>query len=151
MTEKRFKFRDTIDNEVFLKKRICDDYTNKSYDSTLKDQEDLCEILNELNDENTELQKQVILFKTRRKDVEDIIIKNSVLHKENTNLQVELLSQLEEIEILSEENKDLKKELDYYKNQCIDENVKWLRENTVWEQMPTTIRTVSKTHLSRSD
>lgn len=46
-----------------------------------------------------------------------------------------------------EENKELKEELNFYKNQCIDEDIKYLRENTVWEQMPTKTRTYTKTSI----
>ena len=48
---------------------------------------------------------------------------------------------------LFKENKELKEELNFYKNQCIDEDIKYLRENTVWEQMPTKTRTYTKTSI----
>ena len=48
---------------------------------------------------------------------------------------------------LNNENKKLLQELEYYKQQAISENVKGLRENTVWEQMPSNYRTITKTSM----
>ena len=55
---------------------------------------------------------------------------------------------------LEKENLDLSEELDYYKAKCASletglfqaqRDVEWLRENTVWEQMPTSNQKKTKT------
>lgn len=94
--------------------------------------------------ENKELQKQVILFKTRRKDVEELIIKNSKLKKENTNLQVELLSQSEEVEILSEKNKELKARCEEYRKLSVQYKQKYdekISDNTFLEKENNELKT----------
>lgn len=52
---KRFRFQDKVYDEVFLKKIIYDSVSEREYDCTLKCQDDLCVLLNELNDENKKL------------------------------------------------------------------------------------------------
>lgn len=57
---------------------------------------------------------------------------------------------------LSDENEQLKEELDYWKKRALllekkyneGDSIKWLRENTVWEQMPSNKRTFTKTTKS---
>jgi len=66
ISEKRFQFRDTVD----LKKRICDDYTNKTYDGTLKDQKDLCDLLNTLSEENHQIKEYVYELNNKIKELE---------------------------------------------------------------------------------
>lgn len=61
----------------------------------------------------------------------------------------------EKNEELKQKFNDLYEELDYWKKRALllenkyneGDNIKWLRENTVWEQMPTSKQTVTKTHL----
>ena len=56
---------------------------------------------------------------------------------------------------LLNENEQLKGELDYWKKRALllekkydeGDRIKWLRENTVWEQMPTNIKTKIKFSL----
>ena len=77
-----------------------------------------------------------------------------ITDKEIEKLVNHLLNQNEE---LKKENLDLSEELDYYKTKCASlengllqsqRDVEWLRDTTVWEQMPTSKPTVTKTTLS---
>ena len=98
---------------------------------------DLTEIegmLNSLNDEKKELRIQYNFIREQSNEFHRIAREN-----------IDRVGQLEK------ENNELKKELDYYKNQHTDENVKWLRENTVWEQMPTAIKTTSSTSIPKNE
>lgn len=65
-------------------------------------------------------------------------------------LIVELLNNLSEDNIeLKQENEQLKQQLSYYEKLITDKEVEWLRNNTVWEQMPSCKRTVTKTTFER--
>lgn len=46
---------------------------------------------------------------------------------------------------LEKENEQLKQQISYYEKLITDKEVEWLRDNTVWEQMPSSKRTVTKT------
>ena len=46
------------------------------------------------------------------------------------------------------ENEQLKQQISYYEKLITDKDVEWLRDNTVWEQIPTSKRTVTKITLS---
>lgn len=46
---------------------------------------------------------------------------------------------------LSDENEQLKQQISYYEKLITDKEVEWLRDNTVWEQMPTNKRIFTKT------
>ena len=46
---------------------------------------------------------------------------------------------------LEKENEQLKQQICYYEKLIADKEVEWLRDNTVWEQMPSSKRTVTKT------
>ena len=46
---------------------------------------------------------------------------------------------------LEKENEQFKQQINYYEKLITDKEVEWLRDNTVWEQMPSSKRTVTKT------
>jgi hypothetical protein len=95
MTEKRFRFQDTVYDEVFLKKIIYDSVSEREYDCTLKCQDDLCGLLNELYEENQKLKDENIKLKSDnsmlrttvgRNDKENIPLKQQSLGKEDKNI-----------------------------------------------------------------
>jgi hypothetical protein len=75
------------------------------------------------------------------------------LLEENEQLKSSNLEYEDALARFEEKNQQLKEEVDYWKKRtlnreneyAIEDSVKWLRENTVWEQMPTNIRTFTKT------
>ncbi len=69
MIGKRFKLKYVIE-EPFQKRRIYDEMAQKEYDCTMKHQEDLCDLLNELYDENQELVKENYNLDARNMDLE---------------------------------------------------------------------------------
>lgn len=78
------------------------------------------EMLNELNDENIELHIQNDFLKEENQHMRDLVNENEQLKSENEQLRNELK------QILN------------------DNEFEWLRNNTVWEQMPSSKRTVTK-------
>ena len=46
---------------------------------------------------------------------------------------------------MAKENDELKQQISYYEKLITDKEVEWLRDNTVWEQMPSSKRTFTKT------
>ena len=79
--------------------------------------DECAKLLNKLNDENIELH-----------------IQNDFLKDENIHMRQAL-----------NENKQLKQQISYYEKLIADKEVEWLRNNTVWEQMPSSKRTITKT------
>ena len=119
MTGKRFTW---LKKDVYAPQIvITDSLTEEDLTPT-----DCYELLNELAEENEQLKSGYAVAKDNITELRRLKLENKQLKKEN---------------------KKLKEELDYYKNQCIDENVEWLRNNTVWEQMPSKIRTHTKTSI----
>ena len=82
-----------------------------------------------------------------------IVKKLNNLMRENEQLKSSNLEYEDALARFEEKNQQLKEEVDYWKKRtlnreneyAIEDSVKWLRENTVWEQMPTNIRTFTKT------
>ena len=66
-------------------------------------------------------------------DISDMCKKMNKLHEQNKELQ--------------EENEQLKAQLKDCEKRVTDKEVEWLRDNSVWEQMPTSKQIVTKTHL----
>lgn len=58
-----------------------------------------------------------------------------------------LITYIKALNKLNDDNKQLKKENEQLKKQLSDKEIEWLRDNTVWEQMPTNKSTVIKTTL----
>lgn len=61
-----------------------------------------------------------------------------IKERTNNNLHLDNLK-------LEKENEQLKQQISYYEKLITDKEVEWLRNNTVWEQMPSSKRTVTKT------
>lgn len=94
-----------------------------------EDIENICNILNELNDENEELKQDYNSLRRTAYHIDKI----AHVDREYAERLYKRNQQLEQ------ENKQLKQQ------QLIDKEVEWLRNNTVWEQMPSSKRTFSKT------
>ena len=52
---------------------------------------------------------------------------------------------------LYEENEQLKKQIKDCEHRISDKEVEWLRDNTIWEQMPSNRRTFSTTTSGKED
>lgn len=94
-----------------------------------EDIENICNILNELNDENEGLKQDYNSLRRTAYHIDEIAHADREyaerLYKRNQQLE--------------QENKQLKQQ------RLIDKEIEWLRNNTVWEQMPSSKRTFTKT------
>ena len=120
MTEKRFIIVWTDNNQSFH-------YEDKG---DRLESEDVPTVLNMLHEENQQLRKDAKYWRkssaywSRQESENDI--ENDKLREENEQLKQQLK------EILSRKD-----------------GLEWLRNNTVWEQMPTDIRTFTKTSYEK--
>ena len=123
----------------------------------------VCDLLNQFNDENKQLKKENLdlseeldYYKAKCASLETGLFQadkeNRQLKIENNSLKLlvqnwEALDE-EKDEQLDRQNQSLKKlvkENAQLKQLINDKEVEWLRNNTVWEQMPTSKRTITKT------
>lgn len=92
-------------------------------------------LLNQLNDENEQLKERIDEYTDLCADISEIREENDEL-KHQVNY---LRDRLDDYLRFEQENWKLKQKIIE-----LDE-IKWLRENTVWEQMPTNRKTTMKT------
>ncbi len=136
MTEKRFK----LDSEVgFIDTQKCGGDTMTLFEVVVE--------LNKLNDENNQLKED--LEEYCNFSLHDVLDKKNKeigqLKFQNQQLDIDIMNNQLAYCDLKKENKQLKQQISYYEKLITDKEVEWLRNNTVWEQMPSNKRTVTKT------
>ena len=139
MTKKRFSFN--VNKNQF-------EYDNKYY--AFCNVIDANKIVNQLN---------ALLIEKRMLELEieklEVIIKTgncSLLQKENEQLKSDIMAIEKRADKVYDENEQLKKENQMLNQRLIEsDDLKWVREHTVWEQMPTRVKTYTKTSLNGDD
>lgn len=139
-------------------------YSRIFYDGSRLDNKKVCKKLNALNEENEQLeeareyyQENFLTMKTERNQFKR---ENEQLKLQMLNIEEDMdyfkskASSLEEGYIklqdqeirLKKENGQLKAQLKDCEKRVTDKEVEWLRNNTVWEQMPSNKRTYTTTN-----
>ena len=149
-----------------IKKRFTYDFVSVDcpifYDNKgVIDYDDVVDYLNDFNDKveyDERVQNEALgLIRNHRKTIDRLNKENEQLKSEldyfkakNGSLETGMFN-------LEKENEQLKSELDYWKKRALllehkyDEGsaVEWLRNNTVWEQMPSSIPTSFSTDCGK--
>ena len=126
MTEKRFVLEDEV---IIDNTSIADDGGRQLYWTVeYVQRQKLVDLMNTLAEENKQLKMGIDSLK--------LVVQNWEALDEEKDEQ--LNRQNQSLKKLVKENAQLKQLIN-------DKEVEWLRNNTVWEQMPTSKRTVTKT------
>ena len=141
MTEKRFQYnvnKNTIEqNGKFVA------YMNSVDGVRIANKLNVFQMENEqLKKENLDLLEELDYYKSKCASLETGYIK---AQDEGWRLEKSKMEFANELGRVIDENEELKQQISYYEKLITDKEVEWLRNNTVWEQMPTSKRTVTKT------
>lgn len=164
MTGKRFKNRLDKNNIKFnILNPVWDNEKEDALNvfemiDLLNEQDDMLEVVREelslADRDNTVLLKENEQLKQCYQDyiklkrvTNDCKRKNEQLKQELKTKEVIIDKQYEELQRLKKENEQLQQQIKELKSS--NEAIKWVRENTVWEQMPTNRRTYTKTSYER--
>lgn len=141
--------RFTVEHIMFDGYCIFDNIDDKYYDYDKNDLNLLCDVLNELHEENYILKKKnkslkehnnKLLIKPFLTDILpeaiEIMSTNKKLEKENEKLSFQNSNLMKEVAEYSRKAKELEKKNNQLKQQLKDKEIEWLRNNTIWEQMP---------------
>lgn len=119
---------------------ICGFDVTKDKEYTVRNGEYYCQVCSEVMQENKEAKKRFVATTSMGFYFYDTLTDKRYDAVDNCYDIMDLLNELnDEITVLKKKNNELQNRISE------QEDVKWLRENTVWENMPTSRRTYTKT------